>query len=79
MTDPAISPAAIEAVAELLAASEKTMIGLTFIPDPEGWEVGYFTVEQGGGGLANGYSLEAAARGALRPFFEIATQFEGRD
>jgi hypothetical protein len=61
------------------APAKPETIGLTFIPDPEGWEVGYLTVEQGGEGLAKGYSLEAAARGALRPYSEIATQFEGRD
>jgi hypothetical protein len=35
------TPAAIDAVTELLRAAEQTLIGITFTPDPEGWSVGY--------------------------------------
>ena len=66
---------AIDAVTELLRASEQTMIGVTFVPDPDGWSVGYMR-GMGGGDLASAYSLEDAARAALRPLLDLADRLE---
>lgn len=69
------TPEALDAVAELLRTSEQTMIGVTFVPDPEGWTVGYMR-GMGGGDLATAYDLADAARAALRPLFDIAERIE---
>ena len=66
---------ALEAVGELLAASEQTYIGLTFVPDPEGWTVGYMR-GMGGGDLASAYDLTTAARAALRPLLDLSERLE---
>lgn len=70
------TPAAIDAVTELLRAAEQTLIGITFTPDPEGWSVGYMR-GMGGGDLATAYSLEDAARAALRPLLLSCTDLVG--
>lgn len=69
------TPAAIDAVTELLRAAEQTLIGITFTPDPEGWSVGYMR-GMGGGDLATAYSLEDAARAALRPLLDLHERIE---
>jgi hypothetical protein len=66
-----ISQAALEAVANLLAAAKHHGIGITFEPDETGWSVGYM-VGMGGGDLASAYDLETAARAAERPLDVLA-------
>ncbi len=56
----------LSAVADLLAAGEEYLLGVTFEPDPEGWTVGYI-YGMGGGDLATAYTLRDAASAALRP------------
>jgi hypothetical protein len=67
----AISEAALEAVANLLAAGKAYGIGITFEPDGQGWSIGYMR-GMGGGDLASAYDLEAAAKAAERPLDELA-------
>jgi hypothetical protein len=66
-----ISEAALEAVANLLAAARQHGIGVTFEPDAAGWTVGYIQ-GMGGGNLASAYDLETAAKAAARPLDELA-------
>jgi hypothetical protein len=68
-----ISEAALEAVANLLAAAKHHGIGVTFEPDPVGWTVGYIE-GMGGGSLASAYNLETAVRAAERPLDELAAR-----
>lgn len=68
-----ISEAALEAVANLLAAAKHHGIGVTFEPDAVGWTVGYIQ-GMGGGNLASAYDLETAAKAAERPLDELAGQ-----
>jgi hypothetical protein len=69
--DTTITEAALEAVANLLAAAKQHGIGVTFEPDDAGWRVGYMQ-GMGGGDLASGYDLETAAKAAERPLDELA-------
>jgi hypothetical protein len=80
MTDEheSISQAAVEAVANLLAAGRHYGIGITFEPDEEGWSIGYMQ-GMGGGHLASAYDLETAAKGAERPLDELAQRLTDRD
>jgi hypothetical protein len=71
------SPAALEAVADLLVVGEQHGIGVTFTPDDVGWEVGYMQ-GMGGGDLSSAYDLETAAKAALRPLMELAAELEVR-
>lgn len=59
-----------DAVAELLVAGEQYGIGVTFVPDDQGWTVGYM-VGMGGGDFAEAYDLRTAARAALRPLVNM--------
>lgn len=67
----AISGAALEAVANLLAVGKAYGIGITFEPDAQGWSIGYMR-GMGGGDLASAYDLETAAKAAGRPLDELA-------
>jgi len=66
---------ALRAVADLLSAAERHGIGVTFVPDAEGWTIGYM-VGNGGGDLVAGYNLTDTARAALRPLEDLAAQRE---
>jgi hypothetical protein len=68
-----ISEAALEAVANLLAAAKHHGVGVTFEPDAVGWTVGYIQ-GIGGGNLASAYDLETAVKAAERPLDELAGQ-----
>jgi hypothetical protein len=72
-----VSPAALEAVGNLLESAKVHGIGLTFEPDAEGWSVGYIQ-GMGGGDLASAYDLETAAKAAERPLDELAQRFRSR-
>ena len=58
-----------------MTAAERHGIGVTFVPDAEGWRIGYM-VGHGGGDLVAGYNLTDTARAALRPLEELAAQRE---
>jgi len=73
-----ISQAALEAVANLLAAGKHDGIGITFEPDEEGWSIGYMR-GMGGGDLASAYDLELAAKAAERPLDELAQGLAARN
>lgn len=62
--------ATLDAVAELITAGEQYGIGVTFVPDGEGWTVGYMH-GLGGGDFAEAYDLATAARAALRPLIQM--------
>lgn len=56
---------------ELLDVAREVGIGVTFMPDPDGWTVGYLT-DQGGGDLSMAYDLQTAADAAIRPLYALA-------
>lgn len=51
----------LEAIGELLALGEQLGFGITFVPDDQGWEIGYMR-GMAGGELVAGYELGDTAR-----------------
>jgi Spy/CpxP family protein refolding chaperone len=75
VTENGLDLSALRAVAELLQAAERNGIGVTFVPDAEGWRIGHM-VGHGGGDLVAGYHLTDTARAALRPLEDLAAERE---
>lgn len=65
----------LEAIGDLLALGAQHGIGITFVPDPEGWTVGYMA-GSGGGDLLSGYELGETARASLRPLAQLCARLE---
>ncbi len=65
----------LQAVGELIALGEQEGFGITFVPDAEGWSIGYMR-GMGGGDLVTGYDLGETARAALRPLTDLARRYE---
>lgn len=72
------------AVTALLEKAEEAGIGIALVPEGDGWRVmhiglewpAYSDSEMMVGDLASAYTLEDAARGALRPLAELAGHWE---
>ena len=62
---------ALQAIGELLALGESVGLGITFVPDDDGWTVGYMVGTSGGGDLVIGYDIGEIARASLRPLSEV--------
>jgi hypothetical protein len=65
----------LQAVGELLALGDQLGFGISFVPDTEGWTVGYLR-GMSGGDLVTGYDLGDTARAAMRPLEELAARYE---
>lgn len=65
----------LQAIGELISLGEHEGFGITFLPDAEGWTVGYLR-GMGGGDLLTGFDLGETARGALRPLLDLAARYE---
>jgi hypothetical protein len=63
-------PQTLAAIGDLLAVGKRTGIGITFMPDANGWTVGYM-VSMGGGDLASAFDLHTATVAAFRPLLEL--------
>jgi hypothetical protein len=59
--------ATLEAIGELIALGEQHGLGIWFVPDTEGWKIGYMLGTVGGGDLVSGYDLGDTVRAAFRP------------
>lgn len=75
MSEPVFDRSSLEAIGELLTLGEQQGFGITFVPDEQGWEIGYMR-GMGGGELVAGYDLGDTARAALRPLHDIAERYE---
>lgn len=62
---------ALKAIGELLALGEDVGLGITFLPDDDGWTVGYMVGTSGGGDLVSGYDLGDTARASIRPLMDV--------
>ncbi|KRC85202.1 hypothetical protein ASE25_19320 [Terrabacter sp. Root85] len=75
-----IEPEALEVVGRLLTIGHAHGIGITFVPDEDGWAVGHIRFGGGGGGF---FSTEAdlltAVTEAEAPLIEMAERLRGRD
>lgn len=61
------------AVMELLDAAADCQLGVTFLPDTEGWSVGWISANRGGS-LSSAFDLITAAKAAVRPLIEQSIQ-----
>jgi hypothetical protein len=75
MSEPVFDRSSLEAIGELLTLGEQLGFGITFVPDEQGWEIGYMR-GMGGGELVAGYDLGDTARAALRPLHDLAERYE---
>lgn len=65
----------MSAVADLLVFAEQHRIGVTFLPDAEGWSVGY-KHGTGSGDLSHAHDLHAATVTAFRPLIDLVNRLE---
>lgn len=75
MSEPMFDRSCLEAIGELLALGEQLGFGITFVPDEQGWEIGYMR-GMGGGELVAGHDLGDTARAALGPLYDLAKRYE---
>lgn len=75
MNEPVFDRSSLEAIGELLALGEQLGFGITFIPDEQGWEIGYMR-GMAGGDLVASYDLGDSACAALRPLHDLAERYE---
>ena len=76
MSQDAFDHATLEAIGDLIALGEQLGYGITFVPDAEGWTIGYMR-GMGGGDLVTGYALGDTVRAAFRPLEAEAARYTG--
>jgi hypothetical protein len=72
------------AVLALIEKAEESGIGIAFVPEADGWRIVHVGLdwpavadrEEYTGELGNGYTLEDAARGALRPLVKLSDDWQ---
>lgn len=82
---PALDDATRLAVIALIEKAEEAGIGVGFVPEGDGWRVLHVGLnwpaasdqyQEMTGELSNAYTLEDAARGALRPLAELSEAWQ---